>query len=477
MAARVRRQIKLPPFVQTILDKFSQAGYEIYIVGGAVRDVLQRRQTYDWDFTTNAIPEQILEVFPEGFYDNKFGTVGIADASHHHPYEITTFRTEVGYSDKRRPDKVVWGKSLKEDLARRDFTINAMALGPANRLLTTDHSKKKIAVDSSQWSVDLDLFDPFGGRKDLKAKLIRAVGNAVERLDEDALRMMRAVRIAAELGFEIEQQTFEAIKMHAQSINHIAWERIKAELFKILASDNLYEGMLMLSKSGLMDIIIPEISAGVGVEQKSPGRHHIHDVATHSLLALKFCPSKDPLVRFATLVHDIGKPKTHKITAGGVVTFYNHEVVGARLAKEIADRLRFSKDERDKLWKLVRWHQFTVSEKQTDSALRRFIKNVGRENVSDMLDLRTGDRLGGGAAETSWRLEEFKKRLEEVQKQPFSVKDLKVNGQDVMHILGIPSGPKVGQTLAKLFAEIEKDQTKNTRKYLLARIKKYKNLR
>ncbi|OGY13788.1 MAG: hypothetical protein A3A58_02225 [Candidatus Blackburnbacteria bacterium RIFCSPLOWO2_01_FULL_41_27] len=451
MAAKVRRKIKIPSFVENILDKFAQAGYEIYIVGGAVRDVLDGRQTYDWDFTTNATPEEILQVFPEGFYDNKFGTVGLADESHHNPYEITTFRQETGYSDRRRPDHVEWGKSLKEDLARRDFTINAMALDK-----------------------NLDIIDPFNGRGDLKDKLIRAVGNAVERFNEDALRMMRAVRIAAEIGFEIEPKTFEAIKTHSASVKHVAWERIKTELFKTLASNNPYEGMMLFYNSGLMEQILPEITIGFGVEQKSPERHHIYDVGTHCLYALKFCPSKDPLVRFATLIHDIGKPKTQKITSAGVITFYNHEVVGARLAKAIADRLRFSRDERDRLWRLVRWHQFTVSEKQTDTALRRFIRNVGKENVQDMLDLRTGDRLGGGAAETSWRLEEFKERLEEVQLQPFSVRDLKVNGKDIMQTLNIPSGPIVGKILNELFGEVEKDQSRNTREYLLQRIEKYK---
>lgn len=473
MPRKLRKKIPLPTFVKEILAKFEQAGYEIYIVGGAVRDILQGRQTYDWDFTTNATPEQILQVFPEGFYDNKFGTVGIADQSHEHPYEITTFRREAGYSDRRRPDKVEWGNSLQEDLARRDFTVNAMALGLGEGR-SAQNTEEKNKIDSSLCALrTMHLHDPFNGQKDLKAKVIRAVGNAVERFDEDALRMMRAVRIAAELGFIIEHQTFEAIKMNSQHIQLVAQERTKTELSKILASNNPYEGIVMLCNSGLATHILPELVSCFGVEQKSPERHHIYDVGTHCLLSLKFCPSKDPVVRFATLVHDIGKPKTQKITEKGIITFYNHEVVGARMAKEIANRLRMSHEERDKLWKLVRWHQFTVSEKQSDSALRRFIRNVGRENVQDMLDLRTGDRLGGGAAQTSWRLEEFKKRLEEVQKQPFSIRDLKINGRDVMEILDTGSGPKIGDVLNKLFEEVEEDQTKNNRDYLLARIKKF----
>lgn len=442
-------EVKLPNFVKEIIQKVQDANFEIYIVGGAVRDLLTGRGVVDWDFTTNASPEEILKIFPEGFYNNQFGTVGISHESSPKPYEITTFRKEFGYSDKRRPDRIEWGKTLEEDLARRDFTINAMALQISK------------------------IIDPFNGQGDLKNKIIRAVGDPVERFSEDALRMMRAVRIAAELGFEIEHNTFEAIKQHAESIKIIAVERVRDELFKILKSNYPYEGIIILYNSGLMAQILPELEDMIGVEQKSPGRHHIYDVWNHSLFAMKFCPSQDPLVRFATLLHDIGKPKTQKTTEEGIITFYNHEVIGAHTVKKIAERLRFSKADRDRLFKLTRWHQFTVDERQTDSAIRRFIRNVGKENIDDMLALRIGDRLGGGAKETSWRLEKYKKRIEEVQQQPFSVKDLKVNGDDVMHILGIKPGPKIGEILEQLFKEVEEDPSKNTREYLLQRIKDF----
>src|SRR3989344_4225411 len=443
-------QIALPKFVQHILNKFVSAGYEIYVVGGAVRDVLTGKEVYDWDFTTNATPEQILKVFPQGFYDNQFGTVGLAHESSPVPYEITTYRTESAYTDRRRPDKVEWGKSLEEDLARRDFTMNAMALRQAQG--------KPSGVE---------VIDPWGGQEDLKKKLVRAVRDPHERFNEDALRMIRGIRLAAQLGFEIEEETFKAVKKHAQLVRHVAFERVRVELFKLLASKHASAGITQLHETGLLEYILPEFEEGYGSEQKSPGRHHINDVATHQLLSLENCPSEDPLVRFATLIHDIGKPKTRKVTKDGIVTFYNNEVVGARMTKEIAERLRFSKKEARRLWLLVRWHQFSVDERQTDSALRRFIKRVGKENLEDMLDLRTGDRLGGGAAQTSWRLEKFKKRLEEVQKQPFSVADLKVNGKDVMEVLKIKPGPEVGMTLSALFKEIVKDQKKNTREYLL----------
>ncbi len=437
--------LELPEFVLKILEKFEKAKFEIYIVGGSVRDLLLDREIIDWDFTTNATPNQILEIFPKGFYDNKFGTVGISHPSSPEPYEITTFRKEIGYTDRRHPDKVIWGKSLKEDLARRDFTINAMAL---------------------QGKTPSELIDPFNGQKDLKAKIIRAVGDPNKRFSEDALRMMRAIRLATELGFTIEQKTFQAIQDNATLINQIAKERVKDELFKILKSDFPADGFTLLLSSGLLEQIMPELLKGYGMTQ---AKHHIYDVWTHSLLSLKNCPSKDPLIRLATLLHDVGKPVVAK-GEGEKRTFYNHEVVGASIAGNTADRLRFSKKEKEKLVTLIRWHQFTCDERQTDSAIRRFIRNVGKENLSDMIDLRVGDRLGGGARETSWRLEKFKKRLVEVQKQPFSVTDLKINGNDVMKILKIGSGPTVGKILETLFAEVVEDKTKNKREFLLKRI-------
>ena len=303
--------LRLPPFVKKIIKKFEANNFQIYVVGGAVRDLITGIEVTDWDFTTNATPEQILKIFPEGFYDNQFGTVGISHKSSPKPYEITTFRIEGKYEDKRRPSALVWGKTLKQDLSRRDFTINAMALSPS-----------------------LQIIDPFAGQQDLKNKIIRAVGDPVKRFAEDALRMMRAIRQAAQLGFTIEEKTFSAIKMHAESINLIAKERVKDELFKLLKSPNPYEGVVMLRNSGILNQIIPQLEQTVGVEQKSPGRHHTLDVWNHLLLSLKNCPSKDPLVRLATLLHDIGKPRS-KRGEGQNATFYGHEIIGARMTAVI----------------------------------------------------------------------------------------------------------------------------------------------
>lgn len=440
----------LPKEVKEILKKFQGSGYEIYIVGGVVRDLIMGRAANDWDFTTNATPDQILQVIPDGFYDNKYGTVGISMENFENPFEITTYRTEYGYSDNRRPDKVSWGTSLHEDLARRDFTINAMALNKT-------------------------IIDQFNGQGDIENNLVKAVGEPEARFNEDALRMMRAVRIAGELDFSIERKTLDAIKLNSKLIQKIAKERIKDELFKIFASNNPYEGIVLFKESGLMDEIIPELTKCFGVEQKSPGRHHIYDVGTHLLMSLKNCKSADPITRFATLIHDIGKPQTYKKLANGTITFYNHEMVSTRIAINIADRLRFSAKEKDKFVRLVRYHQFTVDENQTDSAIRRFITNVGKENINDMLALRVGDRLGGGAKETSWRLEDFKKRILKVQKQPFAIKDLKINGKDVMEILNLKSGPKVGEILEKLFNKVVEKEIKNDREELLSELQKYIN--
>jgi putative nucleotidyltransferase with HDIG domain len=454
--------------VLKIINKVEEAGFEIYIVGGAVRDLLLGQIVDDWDFTTNATPKQILIIFPKAFYDNVFGTVGISDKSVPNPFEITTFRTEYGYSDSRRPDKVKWGKSLQEDLKRRDFTINAMALKIQNSKAKSQKGNSKVKI------VETEIIDPFDGRVDLKNKIIRAVGNPKARFSEDALRMMRAIRIAAELGFVIEEKTFEAIKANASLINKIAKERIRDELFKILTSPHPYEGMMIFRNAGLMQEILPELEKTFGVEQKSPGRHHIYDVGTHSLLSLKYCKSQNPVVRFAALIHDIGKPLTYRKLTNGTITFYNHEVVGAAIAKRISKRLHFSKKQADKFWRLVRYHQFTVDERQTDSAIRRFIRKVGKENIKDILDLRVGDRLGGGARETSWRLEEFKKRLVEVQKQPFTVHDLKITGHDVMKELDIKAGPKVGEILQKLYKEVVTKKVPNQKDDLIKRLKELK---
>lgn len=465
--------ITLPNQAQIIIDTLKYGGFEAYAVGGSVRDLLMKRPTKGWDFATNATPEDILKLFPDSFYDNQFGTVGIKIRKTHETheareavqanqaspqddqavediYEITTYRSEKGYADHRHPDNITWGKTIVEDLSRRDFTINA------------------IAYDGKK------LIDPFDGQTDITRKIIRAVGNADDRFTEDALRMMRAVRIATELEFLIDDSTLSAIKAHASLLSQISFERMRDEFLRILISDYPSDGVLLLKSSGILEILLPEFVACFTIQQKSPKRHHIYDVGTHSVMALKFCPTKDPIVRLATLLHDIGKPKTYHVDDSGLITFYNHEMVSTKLARDICGRLRLSKKQTDKILTLVRWHQFSVDEQQTDSALRRFIRRVGKDNLDDMLALRIGDRLGGGAQETSWRLELYKKRLIEVQKQPFTVADLHIDGHDVMKEFSVKPGPIIGKVLNQLFSEVEEGKLANEREELLTRMRQLK---
>ena len=455
----------IPAPVLSIYKKFEKAKFEVYLVGGCVRNILLKKTPKDWDLTTNAKPEEILKLFPDGFYDNKFGTVGVPLGktkglpAGRQVVEITTFRTEKGYSDRRRPDQVSWGKTIEEDLARRDFTINAIAL----------RFTSKASGEPSKF----EIIDYYNGQKDLKEKIIRAVGDPKLRFKEDALRLLRAVRLASQLSFTIEEKTWVELKKDAKLLNEISKERIRVEFLRILGSDYPYEGVMFLKESHLLEYILPELLQGIGISQARPGRHHTEDVFTHNVLSLKFCPSKDPLVRFATLIHDVGKPQVVAVDKEGFVIFHNHEIKGARMASEICENLRFSKKEKDRVVNLVRWHMFTVDEKITDAAIRRFIRRVGVENVKDMMDLRIGDRLGGGTQTAqSWRLKLFKKRVEEQLKPaPFSINDLAIDGNDVMKVLNMKPGPKIGEILQKLFEEVDEDLTKNKREYLLKRVK------
>lgn len=447
----------VPSGVLSIYKKLKKAGFQAFFVGGCVRDFLMGRPITDWDFATDATPEETQKVFPGSFYDNRFGTVGIPlpkvlEKEHEGVVEITTFRTESGYSDLRRPEKVSWGKTIEEDLSRRDFTINAIAAS--------------LLGDKTEY------IDPFYGLKDIEKKLIRTVGDPNERFTEDALRLLRAVRFSTQLGFEIEEKTWGALVKNAKLITKISWERIRDELLKILSTDRPYEGIVLLDKSGLLDQIIPELGKGKGISQVRPGRHHISDVFTHNIESLKHCPSKDPIVRLATLLHDIGKPYVKSEDEEGHVIFYNHEVKGTQIAYEICDRLRLPKKQRERVVTLIRWHMFTVDEHITDSAVRRFIRRVGLENVADIMDLRIGDRLGGGTqVAESWRLKKFKERVAKELNPPFSMNDLAIDGANVMRELRIEPGPKVGEILRKLFEEVDEDLSKNTREYLLKRIK------
>lgn len=448
---------KIPKTIKKIYAELEDKDYEIYFVGGCVRNLLMMLPVKDWDLTTNAKPEEVLKLFKDAYYNNDFGTVGIP--SEEGVVEITTFRTEHGFSNKRHPDKVEWGKTIEEDLSRRDFTMNAIALR-----FTKDKQEP-------------EFIDPYDGRKDIENKIIRAVGNPAERFKEDALRLMRGVRFATQLSFEIEKSTWNEIKKDASLIKEISWERIRDELMKILASENPSYGILLLKEAGLLQYILPELLEGVGVSQVRPGRHHTTDVFTHNLLSLKYAPTTDPIVRLAALLHDVGKPKVRGEDKDGLVTFYNHEMSGAKIAYEISDRLKLSKKEKNRIVNLIRWHMFSVDEKNTDAAIRRFIRRIGVENVKDLIDLRIGDRLGSGTKDAeSWRLKKFKERIEEqLQPAPFSANDLVIDGNDIMKTLSLKPGPEVGRILETLFEEVDEDLSKNKRDFLLQRVKEIKN--
>lgn len=443
-------QIPLP--IKKFFSNFHHKNYDIWLVGAAVRNLLTDQPITNPDFTTSATPDQIQSLYPDSFYGNAFGTVSIPVGKE--IYEITTYRTEQGYSDHRRPDQVSWGKSLEDDLPRRDFTINAIVIG-------LDRHRDQLV-----------LIDPFSGQKDLQAKIIRAVDNPQERFTEDALRMLRAIRFATQFDFTIEASTLQAIKLQAQTLVEISWERIRDELFKILASPLPANGITILDKTDLLAYILPELLTAKGIPQ---GGHHIHDVWNHSLESLRHCPSSDPLVRLATLVHDIGKPQALRHQGPRGVTFYGHEVIGTKIVSTIAHRLRLSKKDRDKLVTLVRWHMFTYSPQMTDAAIRRFIRRVGLDNINDMMLLRIGDRKGGGSQATSWRLRELQDRIGQQLFKPLAVNDLKIDGHDIMKLLHIPPGPQVGKILNSLFEEVLEDSSKNTRDYLLTRIKQLSN--
>jgi tRNA nucleotidyltransferase (CCA-adding enzyme) len=479
-------RVSLPLEVIALVSILQKAQFSVEVIGGAVRDTLLKRETNDWDLTTNAKPEEIQKLFPEHFYENEFGTVGITrqhireqlgwsiegmDEDHlDEVFEITTYRSDSTYSDHRRPDSVEWGTTLEQDLARRDFTINAMAFS-----FVADEHEWHVLTDADTLEVNAKLIDPYNGQTDLKNKTIRTVGNPDERFQEDALRMLRAVRFGAQLGYVLDMEVAVALQQNAGLIAHVSWERIRDEFLKTIVTDFAEQALTLLATTGLLQYILPELLDAKGIDQRG---HHEYDVWTHSIRACAFCPSKDPIVRLATLLHDIAKPETQAPLEGseGEFTFFNHEVVGARTAKEICYRFKLSKEETQRVFTLVRWHMFHYQPSMTDSAIRRFIRRVGVENIEDIMALREADRLGSGSKKTSWRLEEMKERIEEQLHQPMQVRDLAVKGKDVMEVLGIAPSRKVGDILQILFEEVLDNPEKNTREYLLGRLSEIKAL-
>ena len=457
--------VKIPEYVKNIVEKLESAGFEAFVVGGCVRDLLMDRIPKDWDITTNARPEKILEVFPDGKYENVFGTVlvpiKLENGETEDVVEVTTYRSEQGYSDRRHPDKITFEDNLDKDLSRRDFTVNAMAL----KQLTIKNyelqiNEKEIVVDDEKYL----LVDLFGGDKDLKKKIIRAVGEPEDRFKEDALRMMRAIRLACQLNFSIEGKTERAIMKMAGGIKFISGERIRDELIKIFESDRAYEGVIMLHEFKLLQYIIPELERGVGMDQN---KHHTYTVFNHSVLSLRHTPNKKWQVRFASLLHDIAKPQTKRIIKGDA-TFYNHDLVGAKVTAKIMSRLKFSKADTDKVVILIKNHMFYYNVGEvTESSVRRLIRKVGEENLADLIDLRIADRLGSGVPKAKpYKLRHLEYMMEKVRHDAVSVKMLKINGDDLIKLLKIEPGPKIGAILDVLLSEVIEDQKLNNKEYL-----------
>ncbi len=446
----------IPREVVHVVETLEKAGFEAYLVGGCVRDLLFGRVPKDWDVTTNATPDKIQSLFIKTVYENTYGTVAVIDESTSdntvRNIEVTPYRLESEYTDRRHPDEIKFSDKLQDDLQRRDFTINAIAVNLSNGALK-------------------DIVDLYGGFVDLKDKIIRTVGNADDRFTEDTLRIMRVIRLAVELGFSIEKGTYEAIQRHSSHIKDISTERVRDELIKVILSPNPKKGVELLHETGVLKHILPELEAAIGIEQRGV---HKYDVWEHLLRSLQCAADKEwPLdIRLAALFHDISKPATREFSREAAsYTFFGHEVVGSRETRKILERLKFSRVTIEKVAKLVRWHMFFSDTEQISlSAVRRMINNVGRENIWDLMNVRVCDRIGTGRPkENPYRLRKYKAMIEEAMADPITVGMLKIDGKKIMEVASIPAGPRIGATLHALLEEVLEDPKLNNEEYLSER--------
>lgn len=442
--------LKTPKGALQIIKTLQDKGFEAYLVGGCVRDSLLKKKPEEWDITTSAKPEEVVKLFikviPTGI---NFGTVTILLEDGQ--YEVTTFRSDERYIDGRHPEKVTFTKNLEDDLSRRDFTINAIAYDPF---------RKK-------------LIDKFNGRKDLKAKLIRAVGNAIERFSEDGLRPLRACRFAAKLNFKIEKETFSAISQSLDTFAKVAPERIHDEILKLLLTNKPSIGFELMQKSGLLKPILPELEEGISVSQPKP--FHKYDVYYHNLYTCDNLPKDKPILRLAGLLHDIAKPRCKEIKPDhpSGMTFYNHDQVGVKLTQEIMKRLKFSNADIAYATNLIASHMFQYTKEWGDAAVRRFMRKVGKENIDALFVLRLADIKAMEKKLTCDYLHILKKRIQKVldDDNALNVCDLAINGENVMKALNIPPGPKVGQVLSELLEKVLDEPALNQKDKLLELIR------
>jgi putative nucleotidyltransferase with HDIG domain len=440
----------IPEPVRGLLERLWAGGHAAYVVGGSLRDVLLGRQPADWDLATDARPDRMLKLFPGAAYDNRFGTVAVrVDAE---LYEITTFRSEHEYADFRRPHRVEFGDSIELDLRRRDFTVNAMAWGADAPAVPTE--------TAATGRVIARLVDPFGGTDDVAARLIRAVGEPAARFEEDALRMIRAVRLAAVLDFSIEGATFEAIVSRSDLAAHLSGERIAGELGRLLTAPKPSMGLDLLARSGLLSVILPELAAQQGIPQnKIEGE----DLWAHTMRSVDAAPADRPVVRLAALLHDVGKPETQ---ADG--HFVGHDAAGAEIAAAILARLRTPRALSERVVHLVRNHMFSYEDGWSDAAVRRFIARVGRDALAELLALREADDAGSGRSGDPG-LARLRERVDEQLAAEVALDraDLAIDGDDLISELGMSPGPGLGRVLDELLDRVVADPELNDRPTLL----------
>jgi len=439
-------RIAVPATVQSLLERLWTNGYAAYVVGGSIRDTLIGREPADWDLASDARPDRLQELFPGAVYENQFGTVAVraGDAIH----QITTFRTDHDYADFRRPHHVEFGDSVALDLARRDFTANALAWGAE-------------APERDGAPPQPVLVDPFRGAADIEARLLRAVGDPATRFEEDALRMIRAVRLAATLGFEIEPGTLAAIGARANLAEHLSGERIAAELEKLLAAPRPSVGLRHMEETGLLAVVMPELAAQSGIAQNKIEGEDLWD---HTVRTVDAAPAGRPVARLAALLHDIGKPMT--LDDG---PFRGHDILGEDLATALLERLRMPRGVTERVAHLVRHHMFTHDSGMTDAAIRRFIRRVGAGSLDDLFALREADNIGSGQPAQANGLAELRTRIDEqlAADVALDLRHLAVTGDDLMAELDVPEGPRLGRILDALLEKVVGDPALNDRPTLL----------
>lgn len=434
--------IQLPEKVKYIIDTIMEAGYEAYAVGGCIRDSVLLKEPNDWDITTSASPYQVKELFRRTLDTGiKHGTVTVMLDKE--GFEVTTYRIDGEYEDGRHPKEVTFTGNLTEDLKRRDFTMNAMAYNEKDGLV-----------------------DIFGGLEDIKNKIIRCVGDPLERFSEDALRMMRAVRFSAQLGYRIEERTAEVISILAPDLKKISAERIQAELVKLLISPNP-DYLKQAYETGITAVILPEFDLCMQTRQNNP--HHCYNVGVHTLKSMKAVDA-DKVLRLAMLFHDMGKPACKTTDEKGIDHFHGHPGVSEEIAINILHRLKFDNDTIHMVRRLVKYHDRDVEPREV--SVRRAIRKIGEDTFPLLLEVKRADML----AQSDYKREEKEQSLRKIsgvyqkileEKQCVSLKTLAVNGSDLMEQVDLKPGKELGEILNELLELVIEDPSLNNRDYLL----------